>query len=183
MQAYLTLRNAVMAAVVGILIALSWTGVAQAVTDAVFRYSAPKTGYFAIDVMAMSPSSDNSDYHNDWELLRTVSGGLSCFNAAVNLPSGATITGLAVYYQSAAATNPDFHLRRHAFTDGQTNIIAAKAVLNDTNQRTVANVPIDAAFAVVNTTQYSYGFGVCLGSPTDAFYSARIRYTYYTAGD
>ena len=183
MKAYLTSRTAAVAAAFAILAALSFTGVAQAITDTVFRYSAPKTAYFPISGMAMNASSDNYDYNNGWFTGLSPASGVPCFSTGVNLPHGSTITGLTIWYESGdVGSGVTASLYRFQLNDGSFDTIGERTFLNDTNGiRKAGNVPVATSFATVNNFQFSYGLGICLETTT--FRDARVRYTYNTAGD
>ncbi len=171
----------------GFLAALFLAGAAYAITETAFTYSTPRNGYFTIDRMAMTPTNDNAA---DSFSIQTGTGeGLTpgtthphCFNAAVNLPHGATIVRMQVWFSSASESNPDFSILRQRLTDGQTDVVATVATLEDGAVRKLASANANASFAAVSNAQYSYGFAACIGQ-LDAFYAARILYTYTSAGD
>jgi hypothetical protein len=159
-------------------------GTAQAITDTVFKYSTPKTGFFTIDAMALAPDGDvNLHFFNTWDDgLRPAANNDRCFNAGVNLPNGATITQLSLWYKRSGS-NVSVTFIRKKLADGAVNF-AVVTLVDDSNTRKVEHIQINPAVAAVNNNLYSYGLGVCLGDvPDNAFYSARISYTYTTAGD
>src|SRR5689334_18036604 len=87
-------------------------GTAQAITDSFFLYSSPRTGYFTISPAALSPDADGADY------IIGFSGGAKlqmnsnrCFVTGVNLPQGAKITQMRVFY-TTGGTNPHVRLYR-----------------------------------------------------------------------
>jgi hypothetical protein len=170
----------------GFLSALFLAGAAYAVTDTAFNYSTPKNGYFTIDRMAMAPTDDVAAASFS---IKTGSGeGLAdtgatrCFNSAVNLPHGATIVRLHVWFSSVAEADPEFSVLRQRLTDGLTHVVANIQTADDSGDRKVASANANASFAAVSNAQYSYGFRACIGQ-LDAFYAARILYTYTSAGD
>jgi hypothetical protein len=182
LKACLTSRTAAIAGAFAILAALSFTGVAQAITDTVFRYTTPKTAYFPISGMAMNASSDNYDYTNGWFNGLSPVSGVPCFSTGVNLPHGSTITGLTIWYESGAVGGVSVSFYRFQLNDGSFDKIGERTFLNDTNGlRQAGNVPVTTSFATVNNFQFSYGLGICLEATT--FRDARVRYTYNTAGD
>ncbi len=82
-----------------LLAAVSLSGVAQAVTDTIFRYSTAKIGYFGIDAMALAPQNSHaaSQLSSNWDAVAGASVSADgCYNSGVHLPQGATITQLAV---------------------------------------------------------------------------------------
>ena len=168
----------------GFLSALFLAGAAYAITSTDFTYSTPQNGYYTIDRMAMTPPNDAASFS-----IQTGSGqGLAgtnvtrCFNGAVNLPQGATIVRMHVWFSSVAESDPEFLVLRQRLTDGQTDVVINVQTADDSGDRKVANANADAGFAAVNNTQYSYGFAACIGQ-LDAFYAARILYRYTSAGD
>jgi hypothetical protein len=168
----------------GFLSALFLAGVAYAVTDTAFTYSTPKNGYFTIDRMAMTPPTNTAAFTIETGTGEGLAGTnvTRCFNAAVNLPQGATIVRMHVWFSSVAESDPEFSLLRQRLTDGQTVVVAHVQTADDSGDRKVASSNADASFAAVNNTQYSYGLAACIGQ-LDAFYAARILYTYTSAGD
>jgi len=185
MTTYVTSRRVALIAAGGLFAALALSGAAQAITDNIFRYTTPKNGYFTIHVMAMTPDSNASA--NDY--LIDVGGHLStgannlCFVTGVNLPNGATMTRLAVWYTSGAASDPVVNLVRETLANGVTNVITIPNTFDDSGTRTLSNTAIpNNALAKVNNGQYAYGFSICPGSDT-TFHGARITYTYNSAGD
>lgn len=179
-----TTRNGAYFIAGGFLSALFLGGAAYAITDTAFTYSTPRNGYFTIDRMAMTPPNDDATFS-----IETGSGeGLAgtnttrCFNAAVNLPQGATIVRIHVWYSSSGESDPEFLVLRQTLTDGQTDIVANIQTADNSGDRKVATANADAAFAAVSNTDYSYGFAACIGQ-LDAFYAARILYKYSNAGD
>jgi hypothetical protein len=173
--------------VAGSLLALvSIGGAAQAITDTIFKYSAPKTGYFTIDAMAMAPDGTSSadDFSITWATGLFTSTNGPCFNSGINLPNGAHITAIVVFYKSAATSDLDVTVLRKKLSDGTANTLAGQAIPDDSDARAFASIPLSSTPAnlVIDNAHYSYGFGVCLGDG-DTFYAARIRYTYSNAGD
>jgi hypothetical protein len=163
--------------------ALSFSSSAQAVTDTAFRYTAEKTGTFSIHHMAMIPADKDSanNYTVTWGSgLKAMAG--SCFNTAVNLPNGAKISTVQVFFSSGADANVETYLFRHQLNDGTGDSIAQKIFFDDSGVRKAGLVSIKATTEVVNNLQYAYGFGICLGN-ADTFYGARIQYKYMNAGD
>ncbi len=58
MTIHLTSHRVALVAVGGLLAVLSFGGVAQAITENVFRYSSPKTGSLMLSGASFVPSSD-----------------------------------------------------------------------------------------------------------------------------
>ena len=182
MPTHVTSRRVALAAAGGLFAALSLSGAAQAITDNVFRYTNPKTGHLAIHVMALTPdrpSSANSYFLGFAGALF----GDGCYSAGINLPHGATMTRLSVWYTSNADSDPNVQIRRHPLLDGGTNNIVSQIIPDDSGTRKQRNFAIaDGPLAKVNNARNAYGFAVCLDSGT-TFHGARITYTYNQAGD
>lgn len=171
--------------VAGGLTAMLLTAAAYAVTSDVFQYSTPQTGYFSIDRMAMTPTDDPAaaDFTIDITSGEGLSTGVThCFNSGVNLPEGATIVRMTVWYSSVAESNPAFSILRQKLVDGQTDVVAFKNGNDDSGLRKTLTANANVSFAAVDNTRFSYGFRACIGQ-LDAFYAARIQYTYTNAGD
>jgi hypothetical protein len=90
---------------------------------------------------------------------------------------------MAVYYASGAGNNPFAQLYRYKLSDGTNETVANPPMTDNSGARVFAKANVDPAKAVVNNNQYSYGLGLCLSTADNAFYGARISYTYTQAGD
>lgn len=133
----------------------------------------------------MIPDGANSlQYFNEFDVaLAPLPGERGCFNTGINLPHGAIMTQLRVFYEGAAgADKPFVTLQRKRYTTGINNSVAEQD-LPQSAVRTSANIPLNASFTTVNNAAFSYGFGICLRNENDIFYAARIIYTYQNAGD
>ncbi len=184
MTHHFTSRHAAVAVACSVLVALSFSGVAQAITDNVFRYSSTKTGFYGISSLDLAPLNNNTAPNYD----NSAAGGLfklvqnGCFGTGVRLPNGATITAVRVWYASGAIGNPTVSLRQVAFVQfGVSNIIASKTLADNSGTLKVTNVNVPEPHKVDNSSGI-YGLDVCL-TPDDVFYAARITYSYETAGD
>src|SRR5688572_10772986 len=120
----------------GFLSALFLAGAAYAITDTAFTYSTPKNGYYTIDRMAMTPTNDNAA--ESFSIQTGTGEGLTpgtthphCFNAAVNLPHGATIVRMHVWFSSVPEADPEFSVLRQRLTDGQTVVVASIQTADD----------------------------------------------------
>ena len=105
----------------------------------------------------------------------------------INLPNGATVTKVSVWYTAAAvAGSLNFGgLVRHAVADGNTHYLAEADLGPTANKRVAAALKLYPQPALVPTTlkidnaRFSYAFAVCLvGQSKAAFHAARIIYTY-----
>jgi hypothetical protein len=171
-------RKAIAYGAIGALFA---SGAAFAITDTTFTYSSPKTGYYGISNLGVAPNSPSADFVNPGQ-----SGGLDgtgCFHRGVNLPQGAVVTGLIVYYAAIDEDDVVVTLKRQRLSDGNEQNIASKAMTNDlSGMRASDTAPITASRATIANGQYNYGFMVCTDSG-GSFFGARITYTYTSAGD
>jgi hypothetical protein len=165
------------------LTALILGGAAHAVTDTLFKYSTPKTGYFSIHPMALSPANHTATYSIGFT--DGVLNGTGCFSTGVNLPNGATITALTVWFLSNASDDPIFYFVRHELATGSEVAFVTSAVVHDDSANRKAHT-----FTIPNTTnarvsngKYDYGFAYCGTTSQDEFLGARVTYTYTTAGD
>jgi hypothetical protein len=159
-------------------------GAAQAATDTIFRYSSPKTGYYAVDNTDLSPDGSNSlAYLNEWDVaIQPDAGKSGCFNAGLHLPHGAVITQVRVFYRATASSGTSVAtIQRKKYTREVNDEMRLE--FPDSATRTAANMPLNASLTTINNLGFSYGLGVCLRNDTDAFYAARITYTYTHAGD
>ena len=156
------------------------SGAALAITESSYNYTTPKTGYYGISNLGLAPRNHSNEYDNPG-----MSGGLSgtgCFHRGVNLPQGAVITGLTVYYAGTDEDDVIVTLTRQRLSDGNQQNIASKSMSDVSTNRVSETVPITASRATIANAGYNYGFQVCV-DPGGAFFGARITYTYTSAGD
>jgi hypothetical protein len=130
MKACFTSQRAAMAAAGGLVIALFFSGVAQAITDSVFRYSTPKTGFYSIDHLAVTPLRSIDSYLREFNAgLVNTGSQQACFGAGINLPHGATLKAATARYKSDAGGNPTFYVvvqqLRQRYTNGWWEMTAA----------------------------------------------------------
>ena len=98
-------RAVVVPASTAVLVALLLSGAANAITDTVFRYSTPQTGYLALPANVFTPLDDSTAYSvTNRSQLRLDTDDFACFVTPVNLPQGADMTNLTVWYQNQSAT-------------------------------------------------------------------------------
>jgi hypothetical protein len=167
----------------GVLLAAALGGGAQAITDTVFRYSTTKTGYYTIGHFGMIPDSaaDAANYNNDLVGGITSLGAGHCFSSNVHLPQGATMKSVRLWYNEANQGTSFVVLYRQSLsTTPATAPIVSRTLPASGSSQTTA-FPI-ATWGHVNNAGFAYGLAVCLGSGARLF-SARIAYTYNTAGD
>jgi len=180
MQAHFTSRHVAIAAAGGVLAVLSFSGVAQAITDTVFKYTSPRTSYYSIGHLALNPlgSAFATGYVRDY------SGGLqtnptACFGVGVNLPQGATVTEVRVWYKGSTGGNPSFVFLVQRMSSANSTLFLA-AGKDNTGTSQFVDVPVGSI--TINNIQNAYEFATCL-NPNDTFHAARITYTAGNAGD
>jgi hypothetical protein len=156
---------------------------AEATTSSTFTYSAPKTGFYSIDPMAMAPRTTSSagNYAIELSPIRLISGG-GCYTTGVNLPHGVKVTNVAVWYSSAGTSDVDVRLFRSRLSDGSSTLLLDRVIADNTNTRKSVVATVNSTLATIGNGVYTYGFIVCFATG-DAFYGARITYTYQNAGD
>jgi len=184
MRHYFTWPRAAVAVAGALLVAASVKG-ALAITETSYNYTNPQVGFFSINAMAMSPADTNSaNFYaiGPGTATMTVGNDTSCFVTGVNLPNGAIINQLAVWYTgSASSGNAGVTLVRSS-NDGTNVFLVAQDLTSQSGQRRQASFSITASpESTVNNASFSYGLGVCVNLG-DAFHAARIRYTYTNAG-
>jgi hypothetical protein len=170
-------------AVTGVAATIAVIGAAQAITDTAFRYSSPQVGYFSINPMAMTADSSTVVYDRGPSSISHDVGGAGCFGTGVNLPQGARMATLAVWFTSDNQDDPTFSIERQRLSDGALVTVAAVTGVDDSQTRQLATVTIESDVGTIDNSRYSYAFRFCPGSFVDSFRSARIRYIYRNAGD
>ena len=181
MRSYLTIRNLTAAVSATIAAGLVLSGVAYAISSTAFTYSTPKTGYLMIPAAAFTPESDTVTFTNTGGTLRSADG-VACFNAPVNLPHAASITGLAMWYRK---NDDNLALLRIIRAEPSKNIEMIAAQLDPANSGgnyTSTSVEVDPSEPNVSNVRHMYFLVNCL-SASETFLSARIKYTYSSAGD
>ncbi|HTM74105.1 MAG TPA: hypothetical protein VL198_12825 [Pseudolabrys sp.] len=171
-------RNIAFFAAGGFVAALFLAGAAHAITDTVFKYSTPQVGHFTVDALGFSPDSNGVQYGTDWTSggKTTSAQSFGCFNTAVDLPNGARLKGLDIWYK----TQVRVQFLRHKLSDGTLHLIGSDITFTDgSGTRQLGKMAF--ASELVDSANYSYGIGVCLTS--GSFYAARVDYTYTTAGN
>jgi hypothetical protein len=181
MRSLLTIRKAAAALSGVILIGVALSGAANAINSAVFRYSAEQTGYLVIPAAAFVPNVPSTVYNNGGDFLEST--GLTEFYAPVHLPHGAKITQLAIWYSRDGVGPTGFAFRRRSLPDNSASNVALLSTPSTGGQYTATALSItDPSVQIVNNARYAYFLEIGM-SDQEIFYSARIRYTYRTAGD
>jgi hypothetical protein len=173
-------RRVLAAAIVG---GFSLSSAAQAITSTTFTYSTPKAGFYSIDPMALAPLTGlAADRHTITLTPASLTSTGGCYNTGVNLPTGAKVTNVAMWYSSGATSDVDIRLFRNRLSDGSSALLVDRVISDNSNTRKAVVAAVSASLAIIGNGAFSYGFIVCLASG-DAFYGARINYTYQNAGD
>jgi hypothetical protein len=169
---------------IGGLVALTAAGAAYALTASSFKYSSAKTGYVKVSQGAFAPDSSPSGGHtNSWTDGLSAAGG--CLNAGFELPAGASsVKAVTFYYKSPAGSDFLGQFWATQLTTGEGLQLASAFPSNDADTPT----SVTADVATINqpvTTGRAYGLRVCPGTDfndSGAFYGAKIKYTYTSAG-
>jgi hypothetical protein len=170
------LRMLTAATVSGVVIALSLSGIARAITDTVFRYSTEKKGYLSIPPSAFLPENSTRSYSTNGHQL-TPQGSFTCFFAPAHFPNRANLTALAIWYKRTDA-EAIVRLLRHDHYSSSAIIDKTLVATGDTVG--VKNFAITSE--IVNNAQYAYQVLVCV-DVADYLTQVRIAYTYTDAGD
>jgi hypothetical protein len=160
------------------------SGVAFAVTSPNFTYTATQTGNLSLGAMAMAPNDSFSanEYTFSPSGINTTSTTGACFVTGVNLPAGAVLRNLTVYFSSDNKGDLEVKFFRTRLTTHAYNPIIDKKPVENSDASVAITYPIPAGLSAISNADYSYGLRVCLSVGT--FYSgARIQYNYKTAGD
>jgi hypothetical protein len=184
MKAYFTSRMIAVVTAGGLLAAFALSGVAQAVTDTIFKYTTPKTGYLAISPVAFAPELSSLQYSVGRSIL-LAANGTACFEAPVNLPQGAKMTALAIWYRRTAPNSFSVGLNRHPIApENLVSVVVANPVADTGGVYKPASYNItNASEQTVDNQHNNYFLVVCLSNTNDEFYGARITYSYDSAGD
>jgi hypothetical protein len=158
-------------------------GAAHAVTDTIFKYTTPKTGYLSVDPVGLMPlTHDDADAYGIYYVydgVTTTTRAYSCFGKSVELPQGAKVTALAGWYQRGMRLS----LYRHSPAQASSEVIADRVFKTTETTVRPGTVAIDAARATINNQRYTYALIMCLPETSNNFFGARVTYTYTTAGD
>jgi hypothetical protein len=177
-------RNAAFFAVGGFIAALFLAGLAHAITDTAFKYSSPKTGYLSIPAGAFANRFDFDTYVNGGNLLHSNSVDPAGFVAPVNLPNGATMTQLSVWYTPTSGNPINIELYRTTLSDGSVNQIVFQSPSGMSGVRKQSNYPINnPSLQTVDNAHYAYYLVLGISTVNDLFYAGRITYSYTNAGD
>lgn len=152
---------------------------AAAITDSKFQYSTEQQGFYSISPMDMSPDGNTtaaSPWFSSW--YNTSLTGNGCFQTGVNLPTGAKIIEVRVWYIKSAYLQ--FYQTKLA--DGSSSNVVSTTYGDGTGTTRASGTTTLATPVTVDNRNLFYGFGICLNTG-DVFQGARIYYKYDTAGD
>jgi hypothetical protein len=171
-----------------VLVALLLSGAANAITDTVFRYSTPQTGYLAIPANVFTPLDDSTLYNvQNRSQLRLDTDDFACFVTPVNLPQGADMTDLTVWYQNHSAGLAVSLLRKTNLDIFNGFKELARRILprGDASVTQEANRSIAGPDAIVDNKDNHYWLEYCARNAAQdgVLNSVRITYTYKNAGD
>lgn len=181
MRSYLTLRNVAAAVSGALLLALALSGTAKAITDTIYKYSTPKTGFYTIHPAAFTPDQSTRSFDMGWGLGVSSSDGNTCFNASINLPSGVTVTELDSWFKSTSGAEA-FWMARVPVGSTSFDYLANKTDTDTSATMKPVLVPVSQN-NVIDNHHYLYIVGFCVANAADIFHGARITYTYANAGD
>ena len=171
----------------GLVLVFTFAGAANAITDTNFRYSAPKTGYLTITAAAFTPGLLTSAYVNNGAVLSPSTTNQTCWYAPVNLPHGATMSRLHLWYASESPDLVIIQLIRRTFANGAEGQIVSESAPASGGLYRVAGYPITGAMQTVDNARHGYYVRMCLQydgtGETPKYHGARITYTYTSAGD
>jgi hypothetical protein len=180
-------RALVLAAFGGLVLALAFPGAAKAITDTNFRYSAPKTGYLTITAAAFTPGVSASAYINNGAVISPSTTNLTCWYAPVNLPHGATMSQLALWYVSESPDLVIIQLIRRTLANAAEGQIVSESAPASGGLYRRASYPITGAMQTADNARHGYYIRMCLqydgSGSSPQYHGARITYTYTSAGD
>jgi hypothetical protein len=177
-------RATVVAASAAVVVALFLSGAAYAVTDSVFRYSTPQTGYLAIPATAFRALDDNYDYYFENRFaLRQGTSNFACYAAPVNLPQGADMTVLTAWFANVGGT-ASLKLVRQLHTGFLKDLAVRPLPATATPVNQQVSKAITDAEAIIDNQNNAYWVEYCVNNGLNAIlFTVRVTYTFTTAGD
>jgi hypothetical protein len=166
--------------------AVGAAGYAVAITSNAFTYSPALNGAVMIDAMDLAP--DDSESAQNYSInftgnVHRTNTDVGCYVTGLNLPQGAKLVELRVFYKSSDQWNPTVYIMRHTPSTGVFTEILVEVISNNENVRKAIAYDLTTnGDRTINNATFGYGFGVCIGS-LDVFYGARLAYSYTSAGD
>jgi hypothetical protein len=155
---------------------------AYALTASSFKYSSPKTSYVRVSHMDFNPNVTSAQWTQSHTSGLTTAGD-SCFNAGVDLPAGSKVKSVTWYYKSGASSDFEGSFRMNQLATGVGSpIIDAVTPADDSDVPTSVTRKVAPTKRLV-TRGRAYWLEACPGQSGDgAFFGARIKYTYTSAG-
>jgi hypothetical protein len=155
---------------------------AYALTATSFKYSSPKTGYLRVSHMDFNPNATFAQWSQSHTSGLTTAAN-SCFNAGVDLPVGSKVKSVTWYYQSGPSSDFEGSFRMNQLATGVGSpIIDAVTPVEDSGLPTSVTRRVPSTLQRV-TARRAYWLEACPGQGGDgAFFGARIKYTYTSAG-
>jgi hypothetical protein len=151
-----------------------------------FTYDTPQTGYYSIHPMSFAPDggTGSGGFFNRWKagVLEPDQNVQQCLNAGVNLPDGAVVKEVQVWFSSNGVHELYTTLMRTELGTGSGRSIGGGVFRDSSGNRVTRTSTVGDAVATIDNAKYQYGFGVCIQGTT-TFQGARIKYTYRSAGD
>jgi hypothetical protein len=162
--------------------ALVLAATAYALTARSFKYTSPKTGYLRVSHMDFTPNVTGAQWSQSHTSGLTTAAN-SCFNAGVDLPLGSKVKSVTWFYKSGASS--DFE---GSFRMNQLGMGVGSPIIGPVTPAEDSGVPTSVTRKVPQTLQRvrfgrAYWVEACPGQGGDgAFFGARIKYTYTSAG-
>ncbi len=138
-----------------------------------------ENGSFSISPLALAPNNGTIDYFVDFfdgGRIQVSSLGTGCFITGVNLPQGATMTGLTTFWSSVSGSRRFVifiykHARQQRRGERSSSRLEASWTVQTTREtvegpsrRKAFKAIIQSSHVVVNNNQYAYSFAACLAS-------------------
>jgi len=137
----------------------------------------PTTGYVSLPAAAFGPQEDHYDFTNFGGALRNNDGDSDRYYAPVQLPHGATVTGMTWYwYDTSVTTNGAAYLRRGSLTGGLQNAMAQVNTSGSGGDSSGSDTII--SYATIDNSQYTYYVAWFLWDSGVSGYTVVIEYTY-----
>ncbi len=172
-----------LAAVTMLLATLILDGNAEAITKTAYRYSTPITGYLSIPVAAFVSESSADAYAENAIVIQPAQIGTLCMDAPLNLPQGARMTAIAIWYINSGGTM-QAQVIRQTLANGHGVQLAFAALADTAAAREQANVTIARTAQLIDNQRFNYELNICTqGTTANKIYGAQVTYTYTTAGD
>lgn len=129
-----------------------------------------------IESFAEAKSTLASDWQVDFSALTiTATSGAPCFNAPVDLPDGAIVTGFEVRYIDNDGASPVFLLRANRYAAGPNLTMAAGSpFVMSTAEQTFSTTTITSPN--VDNGVFTYAVSICL-IPNASLLGAKVTYT------